>query len=298
MTVYPFMRYKWYFIALVGAVTVFAVASMLFFGLRLGIEFNGGVRVEVKLERPATVTQVRDAVSAVGVDDSVIQPVGDDGFVITASELSDDQYDELIATLAMDFGAEQAAAGMERVGPSFGEETGRKALIAVLFAIAVIVLYITWRFEYKFALPAIVALVHDVALTLGVYAVTGRLVTAATVAAVLTILGYSINDTIIVFDRIRENQILMKKESYASMVDLSIRQTLARSINTALTTLMPIGTILLLGGATLKDFAFALFIGIAAGGYSSMFVASPILTLWKEREPRYRKRAVVERAGR
>ncbi|MBU2602134.1 MAG: protein translocase subunit SecF [Actinobacteria bacterium] len=298
MTVYPFMRYKWYFIALVGVVTLFALISILVFGLRLGIEFNGGVRVEVKLERPATVTQVREAVSAVGVGDSVVQPVGDDGFVITASELSDAQYDELIATLAEDFGAEQAAAGMERVGPSFGAESGQKALIAVLFAIAVIVLYITWRFEYKFALPAIVALVHDVALTLGVYAVTGRLVTAATVAAVLTILGYSINDTIIVFDRIRENQILMKKESYASMVDLSIRQTLARSINTALTTLMPIGTILLLGGATLKDFAFALFIGIAAGGYSSMFVASPILTLWKEREPRFRKRAAAEKAAR
>lgn len=297
MTIYPFMKYKAWFVILLGAVTIFAVLAIAVLGLRLGIEFNGGVRVEVRLEQPATTAEVRKIVSDTGVADSVVQPVGDNSFVITAAELTDEQFTGLISTLDDTFGAQESATGLERIGPSFGAENGQKALIAVLVSIAVIILYITWRFEYKFAFPAIVALVHDVALTLGVYAVTGRLVTTATVAAVLTIVGYSVNDTIIVFDRIRENQAFMKKESYAAMVDLSIRQTLARSLNTALTTLIPIGTILLFGGATLKDFAFALMIGIASGAYSSMFVASPILTYWKEREPRHRKAAALEKSA-
>jgi SecD/SecF fusion protein len=282
---------------LMGLVTLFAALAIGVMGLHLGIEFNGGVRVEVQLDQDASTTDVRTVVEDAGVADSVVQPVGDTGYVITAAELSDEQFDAIMADLSDKYGAQESATGVERVGPSFGAETGQKALIAILVSIAVIVLFITWRFEYKFAFPAIAALVHDVALTLGVYAVTGRLVTTATVAAVLTIVGYSVNDTIIVFDRIRENQALMKKESYAAMVDLSIRQTLARSLNTALTTLLPIATILLFGGSTLKDFAFALFIGIASGAYSSIFVASPLLTYWKEREPRYRKRALADRAA-
>jgi len=297
MTIYPFMKHKRWSLILLGAVTVFAAAAILLLGLRLGIEFNGGVRLEVQLKQDASVTDVRAVVSDAGIADSIVQPVGGKGFVITASELSDGQEAAVMAALGDKYGAEASAAGTERVGASFGAETGQKALIAILVAIAVIILYITWRFEYKFAFPAIVALVHDVALTLGVYAVTGRLVTTATVAAVLTIVGYSVNDTIIVFDRIRENQAYMKKESYGSMVDLSIRQTLARSLNTALTTLLPIATILLFGGSTLKDFAFALFIGIASGAYSSIFVASPLLTYWKEREPRYRRRAMADRTA-
>lgn len=296
MTVYPFMRYKLYSVAILGAVTVFTFVAVVVFGLNLGIEFKGGVRTEVRLQKPADAADVRKVITEVGVKQPVVQPVGDNAFVITAAEITDAQFNRLIGALNAEFGAEKAAAGIERIGPSFGAETGRRALIAILVSIAVMIIYITWRFEYKFAFPAIVALAHDVGLTLGVYAVTGRLVTTATVAALLTILGYSVNDTIIVFDRIRENTLFMKKESYGAMVDLSIRQTLARSLNTALTTLLPIGAILLFGGSTLKDFAFALFIGIASGGYSSIFVASPLLTLWKEREPRYRKRAAAERA--
>ncbi|MHB0978528.1 MAG: protein translocase subunit SecF [Thermoleophilia bacterium] len=297
MTTYPFMKYKAWFVILLGGVTLFAILAIAIMGLNLGIEFNGGVRVEVQLEKSAETADVRKIVSDNGVADSVVQPVGDNGFVITTSELSDQQFDAILAALTERYGAKESASGLERIGPSFGAENGQKALIAVVVSIAMIILYITWRFEYKFAFPAIVALTHDVALTLGVYAVTGRLVTTATVAAVLTILGYSVNDTIIVFDRIRENQALMKKESYGSMVDLSIRQTLARSLNTALTTLIPIGTILLFGGATLKDFAFALMIGIGSGAYSSIFVASPLLTYWKEREPRHRKAAALEKTA-
>lgn len=296
MTIYPLMRHKLWYIGILGAVTLFAFISIFVLGLRMGIEFEGGVRAEVRLDQPASTSDVQRVVEEAGARGAVVQSAGTNSFVITAEELNDQQFNDVIQKLDDRFGAEEAAAGIERIGPSFGEETAEKALIAILAAIVAIVLYISWRFEFKFAIPAIAALVHDVGLTLGVYAFTGRLVTTATVAAVLTVLGYSINDTIIVFDRIRENTPLMKRETYSAMVDRSIRQVIVRSLNTALTTLLPIGAILLLGGPTLKDFAFALFIGIASGAYSSIFVASPLLVLWKEREPRYRKRIAAEGA--
>lgn len=293
MRIYPLMRYKYWYVAVLGAVTVFAFLAIFVLGLKLGIEFNGGVSVEVKLAQPATTADVRQIMDDVGVNGAGVQSVGSDSFVITAQEMTDAQFEQALAKLQTAYGAQKSATGIERIGPTFGKETAQRALIAILVSILVMIIYIGWRFDLKFALPAIVALIHDVGLTLGVYAITSRLVTTATVAAVLTILGYSVNDTIIVFDRIRENTLFMKKESYSHMVDLSIRQTLARSINTSLTTLLPIAAILLFGGATLKDFAFALFIGIASGTYSSIFVASPLLVIWKEREAKYRKRLVA-----
>jgi SecD/SecF fusion protein len=296
MNVIPFMRYKYWYLIVLGAVTLFAIISIFVVGLELGIEFKGGVRAEVLLDQPASTNDVTRAVEAAGVTRPVVQSVGENSFVITAESMSDEQFAQVLATLNAEFGAQEAATGMERVGPSFGAETAEKAVLAILAAVVGIVAYITWRFAFKFAIPAIIALVHDVGLTLGVYAFTNRLVTTATVAAVLTVIGYSVNDTIIVFDRIRENTEYMKRETYSHMVDRSIRQVLVRTVNTALSTLLPIGAILLFGGSTLKDFAFALFIGIAIGAYSSIFVASPLLVLWKEREPRYRKRLATEEA--
>ncbi len=296
MTIYPLMKYRYWLVALLGVITLFAFVAVFVVGLDLGIEFDGGARLEVILDQGEPNTAiVREAFETAGVGSPRVQAVGDGSFVVTAEEVTDEEFDGALSGLG-EFGAQRGATGIERVGPSFGNETADKAFIAVLAAIIAIILYITWRFEFKYALPAIAALVHDVGLTLGLYAVTGRLVTTATMAAVLTVLGYSINDTIIVFDRIRENTPLMRKESYARMVDRSIRQTLIRSINTSLSTLLPVGAILLFGGATLQDFAFALFVGIAAGTYSSIFVASPLLVIWKEREPRYRKRALAEQA--
>ena len=296
MKIYPFMKYKFWYIGVLGAVTVFAIIAIFVVGLKLGIEFQGGVRAEVKLTQPATAQQVRDAFTGAGVKDPVVQASSGNIFVVTAQEMSSDQFDAAIAGLSS-LGAEKATAGLEQIGPSFGRETANRAMLAVAISIAVMLLYIAWRFDIKFALPAIASLVHDVGLTLGVYAVTGRLVTTATVAAALTILGYSVNDTIIVFDRIRENQSYMKTETYSHMVDRSIRQVLARSINTCITTLLPLVCILIFGGQTLKDFAFALTIGIAAGGYSSIFVAAPLLVLWKEREPKYRRRLMATKGA-
>ena len=207
--------------------------------------------------------------------------------------MSTEQTNRVLSELNNRYGAKQGATGVESVGASFGRETTNRAFIAIAIAVVAIIGYLSFRFELKFAIPAIVALIHDVGLTLGIYAASNRLVTTATVAAILTILGYSVHDTIIVFDRMRENTLFMKKETYGDMVDLSIRQTMIRSINTTIALLLPLLAILIFGGPTLKDFAFALTIGVVTGTYSSFFVASPMVVLLKEREPRYRKRLVA-----
>ncbi|MFH1833555.1 MAG: protein translocase subunit SecF, partial [bacterium] len=283
------------------AVTVFAFVAVFIIGLDLGIDFRGGVRMEVALEQPATVDDVRTVVSEVGVQDPVVQsisgPTGTDSFMITAESMSAEETARVVAELDSRFGAKEGGTGVETVGASFGRETTNRAFIAIAIAVVAIIAYLSFRFEFKFAIPAIVALIHDLGLTLGIYAATNRLVTTATVAAILTILGYSVHDTIIVFDRVRENTLLMKKETYGDMVDLSIRQTMVRSINTTIALLLPLLAILIFGGPTLKDFAFALTIGILTGTYSSFFVASPMLVVWKEREARYRKRLVTAGKG-
>ena len=162
---------------------------------------------------------------------------------------------------------------------SFGSEILKSAIYAVIFSLLLIVAYVSARFEWKYAVPMIVALIHDVVITIGIYSITGREVTSSTVAAVLTVLGYSLYDTIIVFDRVRENTPLLRKNSFSQIVNVSIWETLTRSINTTLITVVPILTLLLFGGSTLKDFAFALAIGITSGAYSSLFVASPLLAV-------------------
>lgn len=300
MRVFHFMRYKWWFLASLSAVTVFAIISIFIVRLDLGIDFRGGVRMEVALEQTATVDQVRSLVSGVGVQEPVVQsvsgPSGASSFQITA-DMSEDQTKEVLSQLDSKFGTTAEATSVETVGGSFSRETTNRAFIAVAIAVVAIIGYLSFRFEFKFAIPAIVALIHDVGLTLGIYAASNRLVTAATVAAILTILGYSVHDTIVVFDRMRENTLLMKKETYADMVNLSISQTMVRSINTSVAVLLPLLAILIFGGPTLKDFALALTIGVITGTYSSFFVAAPLAVIWKEREPRYRKRLAAAAAA-
>ncbi|NLO27468.1 MAG: protein translocase subunit SecF [Actinobacteria bacterium] len=301
MRVVPFMRYKWWFIVSLSAVTVFAIIAVFIVGLDLGIDFKGGVRMQVGLEQQASEGEVRSLVRDLGIQDPVVQTVkgasGTYSFMITAEEMDETQQNAVEAALESRFGVDEGSLAVERVGGSFSKETTNRAFIAIAIAVVAIIAYLTLRFEFKFALPAIVSLVHDVGLTLGIYAATNRLVTAATVAAILTILGYSVHDTIVVFDRMRENTHLMKRETYGEMADLSIAQTVVRSINTSVSTLLPLLAILIFGGPTLNDFAFALTIGVITGTYSSFFVATPLAVLLKEREPRYRKRLQAAAAG-
>jgi SecD/SecF fusion protein len=176
------------------------------------------------------------------------------------------------------------------IGPTFGKTIAKSALIAIIASLLVISAYIALRFEWKYAVPVLIALMHDLLITAGVYSLTGREVTTATVAALLTILGYSLYDTIIVFDRVRENVPRMPRAAFSQIVNRSMSEVLTRSLATSFCTLLPVLALLLFGGETLKNFAFALMIGIASGAYSSIFIASPVLTEWKEREGAYRGR--------
>ncbi len=301
MRIIPFMRHKWWFLISLSAVTVFAIIFVFVLRLDLGIDFKGGVRMQIGVEQQASVDEVRELVSDLGVQEPIVQSVtgagGENSFMITAEDMTDEQQQQIQDALNEKYVVTADTTSVERVGASFGKETTNRAFIAVAIAVIAIIGYLTFRFEFKFAIPAIVALVHDVGLTLGIYAAGNRLVTAATVAAILTILGYSVHDTIVVFDRMRENALLMKKETYSEMADLSIAQTMVRSINTSICVLLPLLAILIFGGPTLKDFALALTIGVITGTYSSFFVATPLAVLWKEREPRYRKRLVAAGAG-
>ena len=195
------------------------------------------------------------------------------------------QLTQLQANLAT--GVAATAQGATTVSSSFGSQIARLAIIAVIVSLLLIILYITIRFDLKYAIPVILALLHDIIITVGIYALTGFQVSTATVAAVLTVLGYSIYDTIIIFDRIRENAGVMRRSSFAAIANISLWETIRRSLATTFITLLPIASLLLFGGATLKDFAFALLIGITSGAYSSIFIAAPLLTTWKEREPDY-----------
>jgi SecD/SecF fusion protein len=180
------------------------------------------------------------------------------------------------------------------VSSSFGRQIARSAVIAVIVSLLLIVLYIAVRFGLKFSGPVIAALVHDIVITVGVYSLTGREVSNATVAVVLTVLGYSIYDTIIIFDRIRENIPLMRRSSFATIANVSLWETIRRSLATTFITLLPIAALFIFGGATLKDFAFALLVGIVSGAYSSIFIAAPLLTILKEREPEFARRKGVD----
>jgi preprotein translocase subunit SecF len=213
--------------------------------------------------------------------------------------------DRLREALAAEAGISVDEINEQDVGPTWGRTISRKAITALVIFLVVVTLYITIRFELKMAAGALIALVHDLIITAGTYALVGREVSPETVIAILTIMGYSLYDTVVIFDKVKENTevaAVVARDTYSGVVNASLNQVLMRSVNTSLVVLLPIGALLLFGGATLKDFAFALFVGTAVGAYSSIFVAAPVLALLKEREPRYqqiqaRARARAARPG-
>ena len=288
------------------------VVSLLGIGLRwfnLGIDFEGGVVWEVPAG-DASVADARDAVDDFGLADATIQDLESDNgreIRVSAEPISPEESDEVSAALAELTGSSIDDVDLTSVGPSWGDEISEKAVRALVVFLVIVTLYISVRFELKMALATLAALIHDVVITAGVYALTGLEVTPATVIAVLTILGYSIYDGIVVFDKVDENTRLVSSTgglSYGGMVNVSLNQALMRSLNTTITALLPVLSLLVvgswvLGAAVLEEFAIALLIGLFCGAYSSIFIASPMLALLKEREPRYRdiKRRVDARGG-
>ncbi len=272
--------------ALSGLIIVVSIFSLSTKGLNLGIDFQGGSKLTVGFESDTSVDGVREAMNAAGYGDAVVQSTGDGRYQVTLPTLGDQEQAKVVESLDGSLGVSEKQ--WQIVGPTFGRQVLNSMVQAIVFAWILIIAYVSFRFEYKFAVATLVALIHDLVITVGVYSLTGREVTTATVAAVLTILGYSLYDTIIVFDRVRENTPRARRGTYGQMVNESIAEVIVRSMITSFATLMPVACLLVFGGQTLKDFAFALLVGIASGAYSSIFVAAPLLTFWKEREKRYR----------
>jgi preprotein translocase subunit SecF len=275
------------------AVVVLSLLLLLVRPLNLSIDFTGGVIVTVENQADASVGEVRDALTAVGEGSARVQLTGE-GFILIQTEALDAQaQDELVVVAADVGGVSVNEVTIDAVGPTFGEEVTRAAIQALVVFLLIVALFITWRFEWKMAVAALAALFHDLIITTGLFSLLGFVVTPATVIALLTILGYSLYDTVVVFDKVNENVDLMHdKYTYTEIVNTSMNQVLMRSINTSLTSLIPVGSLLFVGsfafGAeTLREFALALFIGIALGTYSSIFVAAPLLAIWKEREPEW-----------
>jgi len=291
---------KWFFSGS-GLILVIGALAIAGIGLTFGIDFESGTRIKTPIAQEASVDEVRDAISPLGYGEAKIQEVdepelGDNVFQISTPTLDENEVSEVRRTLDEQFGVERADFSVNSIGPTFGAQVARTALIAVIASLLLISIYMALRFEAKFVIPVLIAIAHDILITGGVYALVGREVTTSTVAALLTILGYSLYDTIIVFDRIRENVPRMPRATFAQIVNRSMSEVLTRSLATSASTLMPVGALLLFGGETLQDFAFALLVGVASGAYSSIFIAAPVLTLWKEREPVYvrRRRLIMD----
>lgn len=258
-------------------------------GLKLGIDFEGGTLMQLQFDQPVQVSEVRSALSNLGLQDAEIQQFGSPNeVIIRVLKLEEQQGEETAQEMQQALG--QALPNnpfqvrrLEQVGPKIGGELRGKALLAILSALLGIVVYVSIRFEFKYAIAAIVALIHDVLITLGVFSVLNLEISLAIIAAFLTIVGYSLNDTIVVFDRVRENLKALRRDPYEKIVNLSINQSLSRTVVTSLTTFIVVLVLWLGGGEVIKNFAFALVIGVVVGTYSSIYVASPIVVAWNER---------------
>ncbi len=300
---------KWFF-SLSGTILLVGALAIGGKGLNFGIDFKSGTRIQTAFVKPVSEAQVAEEMASAGFKNAQVQKftnqsVGGSGYQISTKTLGPEQVKKVQANMDARFGNGPSVPGTKdfsstSIGPTFGKTVANSAVIAIIASLLVISAYIALRFEWKYAVPVLIALMHDLLITAGVYSLTGREVTTATVAALLTILGYSLYDTIIVFDRVRENVPRMPRAAFSQIVNRSMSEVLTRSLATSFCTLLPVIALLLFGGETLKDFAFALMIGIASGAYSSIFIASPVLTHWKEREPGYRVRRarIVRELGR
>ena len=291
---FSFVKQKNVFFAFSLVVILAGIVSIAVQGFNLGIDFTGGTMLDLKFAKPVTVSEVRTVLKDYGLENSTLQLAG--------TEKVDKAPNVIIRTRVLDEGERKAVLQglndklgkydimrIEKVGATIGSEMTREAIIALLLSWLVIIAYVSYRFEFRFGVAGILALVHDVMIVVGFFSIFRQEIDATFVAAMLTIVGYSINDTIVIFDRIRENMKLMKKgESLPEMVDRSIWQTMTRSIYTSLTVMFCVVAMYFFGGETTKTFALALIIGFISGTYSTVFLASPVWLTWKERDERKR----------
>jgi preprotein translocase subunit SecF len=279
---------KW---GVIVSLTFIIVGLVMFItrGFNFGIDFLGGSMMEIKFKNAVEITEVRKVMEDIGYGKSILQNTAADQYIIRTVPLTDTQKTLIIDTLDKKIGVIKPLVQDRKVAAGFSKTITQNMLIAVGISIAGILIYVWIRFAVRFALVAILELVHDLLVILSFYAITFREFNTTTIAVILTILGYSLSDSIIIFDRIREELRLSRKDSFIDLANYSMNKTLVRSIGTAATTLFPIVVLLIVGNETLKDFAFGLFIGIISGSYSSIFIGPPILVAWNNRFPKYKK---------
>ncbi len=298
-------RRRWFRMSLVAI--AISIAALAILRLNLGLDFVGGTAVIAENPGGVMVSDLRQTLTSQGFTELRLEELDEGAYIrVRSGALSESEELRLVNTIAADLDIDPDTTDVSTVGPTFGAQITRSAVTALLVFLGVVILFISWRYEFKMAVGAIAALLHDLILTFGVYALLGFEVSPATVVAILTILGYSLYDTVIVYDRINEHIEEVKvRTTYADLVNQAMNEVVARSLATSLTSLIPVGALLfvgslLLGAGTLQDFALALFVGIGVGTYSSIFIASPMLVALKERageesiDPRKRKR---ERTG-
>lgn len=284
-----FLRHKNPMFTVSAILIVVSIAALTVRGLNWGIEFEGGTVIDISHAPGVTAEQVSAAFAEVGVPNAVVQTAGGvdgEGFIVRTDVVDPVQGSEDAARVAESLDLPVAAFHTTVIGPDWGADISRSSFTAFFVSIGAIIVYMSLRFEWKMSLSAVGALVHDAIIIVGVFALTGREITPNTIAALLTILGYSLYDAVVVFHRIKDNEGLLGKMSFARMANLSINEVLMRTVNTSLSSLIPVLALLFFGGETLVDFAFALSIGLIVGSYSSIAIATPLFVMWKEREPR------------
>jgi preprotein translocase subunit SecF len=291
VTEFDFMGKKGMAVTLSSIAILIGIVSILIHGgLKYGIDFAGGTLVQLKFVNPPEIEEIRDGLKTIGLGESEIQEFGSKNHILIRVERSEGKLEEVgkrVKDSLIGEGKYQAEdiviERVEMVGPKVGKDLREKALLSIIYAIIGIVIYISWRFEFQYAIAAIIALIHDVMVTMGVFSVADKEFTLVIVAAFLAIIGYSLNDTIVIFDRIRENMRRRGKIGLVDVINTSINQTLSRTILTSGTTLMVVVALFFLGGEIIHDFSFALMIGVLVGTYSSIFIASVFLVYWAKR---------------
>ena len=277
-----------------GVVILIGLGSIVISGgLKYGIDFAGGTLVQLQFKNPPDIEVIRDGLKTIGLGESTIQEFGSKKDILIRVERSEEKLEAVGAMVKRSLSGkfhfdDIIVERVEMVGPKVGRDLREKALLSILYAIIGIVIYISWRFEFQYAIAAIIALIHDVLVTMGAFSILDKEFTLVIVAAFLTIIGYSLNDTIVVFDRIRENLRRKGKRSLSEIINSSINQTLSRTLLTSGTTLLVVLALFFFGGEIIHDFSFALLVGVFVGTYSSIFIASVFLVYWASRKTTHR----------
>ena len=282
---FEFMAFRRIALGISLALVIGSLALIAFKGLNLGIDYTGGTLLQVEFPTAVDVQQAREVLATVGQEQAVIQAYSDRGMIIRLKAGDEKVGAQAREALREKFNGLQVLR-LEKVGPVVGSELKRQALIALFLSLIGILVYVGVRFKFRFAAVSVIALAHDAIITTAAVALTGREVSLTYIAAILTIVVYSINDTIVVLDRVRENWGKLRQLGIEKLLDESINQTLSRTINTSLTTMLPVVALFLLGGPVIADFSFAMLVGLVVGTYSSVFIAGALLCEWYKRSPR------------